>query len=67
MNVLAEYSDVYIHIDSSVNEKLFQRETKKAANIRFIPREYRKRCCWGGAEVIKAEIELLRTAMQWFG
>lgn len=63
VNVLAEYSDVYIHIDSSVNEELFQREMSKAANVRFIPREYRKRCRWG-ADVIKAEIELLRTAMQ---
>lgn len=64
-NILAEYSDVYIHIDCSANEELFRKAVGEAANIRFIPGGgYRKRCWWGGAEVIGAEIELLRAAMQ---
>lgn len=29
MNVLAEYSDVYIHIDSSVNEELFKGKRRR--------------------------------------
>lgn len=59
---LSDYSDVYIHIDCSVNEEPFRKTVGNADNIFFIRKRFR--CWWGGYNVIQAEIELLKIAMQ---
>ncbi|MCI9197115.1 MAG: beta-1,6-N-acetylglucosaminyltransferase [Lachnospiraceae bacterium] len=59
---LSNYSDVYIHIDSSVDEIPFRKVVGSLDNVFFIQRRFR--CWWGGYNVIQAEIELLACAMQ---
>lgn len=59
---LSDYSDVYVHIDSSVDEVPFRRAVGSLDNVFFVQRRFR--CWWGGYNVIQAEIELLAEAMK---
>lgn len=59
---LSAYSDVYIHIDCSVDEKPFRKSVGNFDNILFIQKRFR--CWWGGYNVIRAEMELLTKAME---
>lgn len=59
---LSSYSDVYIHIDSSVGEEPFCKSVGDVKNVFFIKKRFR--CWWGGYNVIQAELELLKKAME---
>lgn len=59
---LSGYSDVYVHIDLSVDEEPFRNAVGNVDNVFFVRQRFR--CWWGGYNVIQAEMELLMTAMQ---
>ncbi len=57
-NRLSSFSDVYIHIDAKADIELFRLDHPR---VFFL--DQRHHCTWGAWDAVRAEIELLRTAL----